>query len=280
MEHTALSVIMQVYEDGARLPWLYDDAAGEEYRAMAALHQALEPYNATLMTAAQTVGAPPIRPLPLAFPGDPGGAAAADSEYLLGPDLLVAPVLEAGATNRSVHLPPGRWVHWWSDTVYEGPSDATIGAPLGSPPLFARAGGLVPLLPDGIDTLVEASAPGVVPLSSQAAELRARAWPAGTSNVVLDDGSSILVEDGPDGVTVTWESSGVVRNLTVDVDVRTRTGSTAPVGGVTTVTGAPLVELSSESAVEASVSPAWAASPTHVFLRFVGSGAALLGVIR
>lgn len=49
MEHTALSVVMQVYEDGARLPWLYDDAAGAEYRAMASLHQQLEPYNAILM---------------------------------------------------------------------------------------------------------------------------------------------------------------------------------------------------------------------------------------
>jgi alpha-D-xyloside xylohydrolase len=299
MEHTALSVIMQVYEDGARLPWLYDDAAAEEYREMASLHQALEPYNAVLMTAAQTAGAPPIRPLPLAFPGDPGGAAAADSEYLLGPDLLVAPVLEAGASSRSVHLPPGKWVHWWSDTVYEGPSDVTIGAPLGSPPLFARAGGLVPMLPDGIDTLVDATAPGVVPLAAAKAEMRARAWPAGTSSVVLDDGSSIVIEDGSGGVTVTWESSGVVRNLTVDVDVRTRTGSSGPIEGVTTVSGPALMALSnsSESAVEASTSPAWAtnaaagdagsatnpgspATATHVWLRFVGSGAALLEVAR
>ena len=66
MEHTALSVVMQVYEDGARLPWSYDDAAGAEYQAMATLHQQLEPYNAILVRGAQTSGAPTLRPLPLA----------------------------------------------------------------------------------------------------------------------------------------------------------------------------------------------------------------------
>ena len=154
MEHTALTVVMQVYEDGARLPWLYDDAAGAEYQAMASLHQQLEPYNAILMRQAQTTGSPSIRPLPLAYPQDPGTFAVADAEYLLGPDLLVAPVTAAGVTQESVHLPPGRWVHWWSDVVTDGPADVTVQAPLGSPPLFARAGGLVPMLPEGIDTLV------------------------------------------------------------------------------------------------------------------------------
>ena len=50
MEHTALTVVMQVYEDGnARLPWAISDAAGAEYQAMARLHQQLVPYNAMLM---------------------------------------------------------------------------------------------------------------------------------------------------------------------------------------------------------------------------------------
>ena len=155
---------------------------------MASLHQQLEPYNALLVRGSQTSGAVTIRPLPLAYPGDPATYAIADSEYLLGPDLLVAPVTTAGATNANVHLPPGSWVHWWSDQVFTGPTDVTVDAPLGSPPLFARAGGLVPMLPANIDTLVEASAPGVVTLASQVAEMQGRAWAMGASSVVLDAG--------------------------------------------------------------------------------------------
>lgn len=279
MEHTALSVIMQVYEDGTRLPWLYGDAAAAEYQAMASLHQQLEPYNAILMTQAQTIGSPSIRPLPLAYPQDPGAPAAADTEYLLGPDLLVAPVVTEGATNRAVHLPPGQWVHWWSDEVYQGPADVTIAAPLGSPPLFARAGGLVPMLPDGIDTLVDARVSGVVTLASMGEEMRARAWPSGASSVVLDDASVIDVLDDSSGVTVRWESSGVVTNLTIDVDTRVRSGSssTGTVTQVETLTGPPLASLADAPAVQASATPAWAPGASgHVWLRFVGAGSALL----
>ena len=232
MEHTALSVVMQVYEDGNdRLPWAVSDAAGAEYQAMASLHQQLVPYNATLMAAAQLTGAPSIRPLPLAFPSDTAGFAHADDEYLLGPDLLVAPVVEAGVTSRTVHLPPGQWVSWWSDQLQTGPADVTVPAPLGQPPLFARAGGLVPMLPPGIDTLVDATEPGRGhPRLPGRRDRRARLGQrprerdarrrlphrrrrrSGRHHRDVDPG-------GPAGTSVT--------NLTIDVDTRARTGGTA-----------------------------------------------------
>lgn len=244
MEHTALTPVMQVYEDGNdRLPWAISAETGAEYQAMATLHQQLEPYQAMLMTAAATSGTPPVRALPLAFPGDTAGYAHADDEYMLGPDLLVAPVVEAGVSSRSVYLPPGRWVHWWSDKVFQGGADVTVQAPLGQglgqPPLFARAGGLVPMLPSDIDTLVGATAPGVVTLASQATELQARAWAAGPASVTVDDGSRIAIADDASGVTVTWAPGVLARKLTIDVDVRTRTGGSPAVTTVEGVSGAP-----------------------------------------
>jgi alpha-glucosidase (family GH31 glycosyl hydrolase) len=277
MEHTALTVIMQVYEDGnQRLPWAIDEAAGAEYAAMAELHQQLEPYNAVLMRQAQRAGAPPIRPLPLAFPQDDAAPAHADDEYLLGPDLLVAPVVAAGAGNRSVHLPPGAWVHWWSDQLFVGPAEVTVDAPLGSPPLFARAGGLVPMLPSGIDTLVDATAPGVVTLASRASELEARAWARGASSVVVDDGSEIDVADDASGVTVTWKPGSAARDLTVDVDTRARTGATGAASTVDTLSGAALAAVADEAAVRGAPGAAWAvdAGRGHVWLRFAGAGSA------
>jgi alpha-D-xyloside xylohydrolase len=277
MEHTALTVVMQVYEDGARLPWELDDTAGAEYQAMASLHQQLEPYNAILVRGSQTSGAPTIRPVPLAFPQDAASFAHADEEYMLGPDLLVAPVTTPGATTATVHIPPGAWVHWWSDAVTQGPADVTVDAPLGSPPFFARAGGLVPMLPQGIDTLVAATAPGVVTLASQAAEMRARAWATAAASVILDDGAAITVLDAADGVHVSWSRGASATNLTLDLDLRTSAAGTS-LHAVDTLSGVPLVAEPSAAQVEGSVTPAWApgSAPGHVLLRFVGPGAALV----
>lgn len=71
---------------------------------------------------------------------------AADHELQLGPDLLLAPVLVAGADAVEVVLPPGRWQHSWTGQVH-GSDDAvtrvTVAAPLGQPALFAREGSAV-----------------------------------------------------------------------------------------------------------------------------------------
>ena len=245
---------------------------------MASLHQQLEPYNAILVRGSQVSGTATIRPLPLAFPQDTATFAVADAEYMLGPDLLVAPVTTAGATTASVHLPPGSWVHWWSDQVYAGPMDVTVQAPLGSPPLFARGGGLVPMLPAGIDTLVEATAPGVVTLASQVAEMQGRAWAMGASSVILDDGSAITVNDAGNGITVGWTQGTSVANLTLDLDVRERTGSSGSLSGtVDTLTGPTLAAVASPSDLAGLPTPGWAPGMTgHFSLRFVGSGSALV----
>jgi alpha-glucosidase (family GH31 glycosyl hydrolase) len=96
--------------------------------------------------------------------------AAARFEYLFGPDLLVAPVVDLGATGRDVWLPPGRRVDFWAAVAYDpttgsydlrpGPAPVRTGdqvvhvaSPLGRPPLFVRAGTCLPLLPADVDTL-------------------------------------------------------------------------------------------------------------------------------
>ena len=94
------------------------------------------------------------------------------------------------------------------------------------------------MLPD-VDTLVDATAAGVVTLASQATELHARAWAAGPASVTVDDGSRIALTDDAKGVTVTWTPGVLARNLTIDVDVRPRTGGSPAVTTVEGVSGAP-----------------------------------------
>jgi alpha-glucosidase (family GH31 glycosyl hydrolase) len=183
-------------------------------------------------------------------------------------------VIEAGASSKGVHLPPGSWVHWWSDTLYPGAADVTVQAPLGSPPLFARAGGLVPMLPPGIDTLVDATAPGVVTLASRATELWARSWASGPASVTTDDGSTIGITDDATGVTVAWAPGTSAHNLTIDVDTRARTGAMGAVKTVESLSGAPLVAMSSAAEVQASTGGAWAIVGGHAYVRIAGSGKA------
>jgi alpha-glucosidase len=56
-------------------------------------------------------------------------------QYLFGSDVLVAPVLEAGANTKKVYLPEDEWVHLWTGKEYKG-GDVTVSAPVGYPPVF------------------------------------------------------------------------------------------------------------------------------------------------
>lgn len=93
-----------------------------------------------LFALASQEGAPVVRHLFLHHPQDPEAAQIHD-QFLLGPDLLVAPVLEPGARSRRVYLPPGPWVHLWTGKVYglyQKGSWVELSAPLGQAPVFYR----------------------------------------------------------------------------------------------------------------------------------------------
>ena len=65
---------------------------------------------------------------------------------MFGPDLLVAPVLEAGARERPVYLPAGTaWTDAWTDATLPGGQTVTAAAPLARIPLYLRAGASLPI---------------------------------------------------------------------------------------------------------------------------------------
>ena len=67
-----------------------------------------------------------------------------NTEYLLGPNLLVAPVLQPGQRRRNVALPAGSWIDYRSNHTYPGGRTVGVVAPLGHIPLLVRAGAFVP----------------------------------------------------------------------------------------------------------------------------------------
>ncbi|MGQ0575719.1 MAG: TIM-barrel domain-containing protein [Pseudonocardia sp.] len=109
------------------------------FRGYARLHRALVPYLHGLAREAHETGMPLMRPVWLAAPDDPLAWAATD-QYLLGPDLLVAPVLTPGTTERAVYLPPGTWRDYWTGATTTGPGRVVVDAPAQHIPLLVRTG--------------------------------------------------------------------------------------------------------------------------------------------
>jgi alpha-glucosidase (family GH31 glycosyl hydrolase) len=82
----------------------------------------------------------------LHYPDDPTAVARGD-QYLYGRDILVAPVVEKGATSRSLYLPHGTWYDFWTHEKMEGGREITRKVDLETIPLYVRAGGIIPIIP-------------------------------------------------------------------------------------------------------------------------------------
>lgn len=129
-------------------PWMHPEATAT-VRELIRFRVALVPYLYTLARGASERGEPITRPLAYAFQGWAAGRRES-FVHLLGPALLVAPVLEPGARERRVTLPPGRWLEPLTGRVHDGGEagggSAVLAAPLAMPPLLLREGHAVPLL--------------------------------------------------------------------------------------------------------------------------------------
>ena len=126
-------------------PWMYPEITAT-IAGLIKLRAQLVPYLYDLLWRSHADYQPMIRPTFLDFPEDPACFAEND-EMMLGPNLLVAAVVEPGADHRCTYLPAGTgWYDFWRGTRYEGGQEVTVPAPLDDrPPLFAREGSAIPL---------------------------------------------------------------------------------------------------------------------------------------
>ncbi|MEW2305460.1 TIM-barrel domain-containing protein [Streptomyces sp. NPDC006655] len=137
-----------------RLPWQYGPEAQKSAEKFLRLREALVPYTYTLAQQADTTGTPIVRPLYLQYPEEENAYTQADSEYLYGPDMLVAPVTTPGTdTTTSVWFPPGRWTDYFTGRTYTAPTGGAtyaITTTLDTMPVFVRAGGIVTTRSDNV----------------------------------------------------------------------------------------------------------------------------------
>ncbi|MFO0589145.1 MAG: glycoside hydrolase family 31 protein [Polyangiaceae bacterium] len=128
---------------GDQEPWQFGVEVTDVSRAVIEERYRLLPYLYSLFREASVSGAPVLRPLVYEFQDDPATYGIGD-EAMLGPSLLLAPVLESGATSREVYLPKGRWFEARSGAIYEGPGTFTVDVVLAALPTFVREGAIVP----------------------------------------------------------------------------------------------------------------------------------------
>lgn len=207
--YAAYGTIMQLGGGGkSHDPWdttLFDPGADVIYKRFAEQHMLLNPYLWTLAQAAGADGTPATRPARFAY-----DCACDDAMFLLGDDVLVAPVIVAGATTREVVLPPGSWHRPDGSIATSG----QVAAPLDVIPVFYRGGSLVPMFAKLADTLLPATAAGVTSYATAGVgdELRLVWTPGAPATVRVHDGLTAMADGG--NVTVTGGSE--YRAVTVD----------------------------------------------------------------
>lgn len=129
----------------AREPWASGTSSEELTRKYLRLRYQLLPYLYSRFAEAHETGAPVMRPLLWHYQNDPVAVACAD-QFLLGRNLLVAPVLRPGVRARSVYLPNDVWSDFWTGQQFRGGQHVLADAPLDHLPLFVRAGGILPMV--------------------------------------------------------------------------------------------------------------------------------------
>jgi len=124
-----------------RVPWLFDDEAVEVTRKFLLLKHRLMPYLFAAAVTAHRDGIPMLRPMALEFPDDPA-CAHLERQYLLGGDLLVAPVFNANG-DVTYYVPAGRWTDLLRGTTVDGPRWVRERHGFDSLPLLVRPGAVI-----------------------------------------------------------------------------------------------------------------------------------------
>ncbi len=235
LQFGAFSGVMRTKAEGIGVPasarpQVWEDETLPIYRRYAKLRTQLYPYLKAADRAYAKRGMPIMRQLALAYPKDPH-ATGRDAQYLFGPSLLVAPILEPGATSRRVYLPHDEWIDLWDAVgfrdksgefgvegrakVIDGSRKVRAEAPLDEIPAYAKAGTLLPLLPADVETLADYADKGHVGLDDRRDRLHVLAFPRGKSSARFNGGGQLRSTETQRG----WKLRiGADRRLRLDVE--------------------------------------------------------------
>ena len=124
-------------------PWRFGKYYEDIIRKYLKLRYTLLPFLYTTLEEAHRTGVPLFRPLLLNYQED-ASTYNLDDEFMIGDDLLVAPILKPDLTRRLVYVPAGGWIDYWTGKKYSGGTMINVEAPLDVVPIFVRAGAIIP----------------------------------------------------------------------------------------------------------------------------------------
>lgn len=187
--------------DGAAIPdasQLHNPQVEPICRKYLELRYRLLPYLYSAVRECTTTGMPVMRALWLRYPNDRAAVACGD-EYLWGPSILAAPVVEQGATSRKVYLPSGEWYDFWTGEQMAGGREIIRPVDLETIPLYVAAGTILPLGPVKQHTSENVDEP-----------LSITIYPGADGSFLLyeDDGRSFSYRKGEwMGIQLHWEDA-------------------------------------------------------------------------
>jgi alpha-glucosidase (family GH31 glycosyl hydrolase) len=193
--------------NGAALPdpsQLHNPQVERICRKYLELRYRMLPYLYSVVRDGTATGLPVMRALWLHYPDDAKAVACGD-QYLWGRDVLVAPVIEKGATSRNVYLPRGGWHDFWTGERIDGGREITRPVDLETLPLYIRAGSILPWGPVKQYTAEKVNEPCSISIYAGA-----------DASFVLyeDDGSSFNYRKGEwMGIQMAWQDAK--RTLTI-----------------------------------------------------------------
>jgi alpha-glucosidase len=127
-------------------PWRFGKHYEDIIRKYLKLRYELLPFLYTTLEEAHRTGVPLFRPLLLNYQND-SSTYNLDDQFMIGEDLLVAPILKPDVTRRLVYLPAGTWYDYWTNKKHTGGTTISVEAPLETVPMFVRAGAMIPTAP-------------------------------------------------------------------------------------------------------------------------------------
>jgi alpha-glucosidase len=137
-EHSAFTPIMRSHEGNrpdSNVQFDFDDETLRLHARMSKVYKKLSPYIKALVKENYFDGVPVMRPLFMHY--DEEKCFTESYQYLLGKDILVAPVLKEGVTEWTAYLPDDEWVHIWTGKEFNGGLHK-VESPIGNPPVFYR----------------------------------------------------------------------------------------------------------------------------------------------
>ncbi|HZI87004.1 MAG TPA: glycoside hydrolase family 31 protein [Pyrinomonadaceae bacterium] len=128
-------------------PWRFGKHYEDIIRKYLKLRYQLLPFLYTTLEEAHRTGVPLFRPLMLNYQDDTN-TYNLDDQFMVGNDLLLAPIVKPDVTRRLVYLPKGTWYDYWTNKKHEGGTMISVEAPLETVPMFVRAGAIIPMGPE------------------------------------------------------------------------------------------------------------------------------------